>query len=186
RDRRRAALELMTKLLVEDLSTVASEWGSPGSYAAIFRALPPDQALGQALSGVASLAGFELAAERIGVPLSSGGQEDEESCFSDTTHRDLAANVDGIALVLAGDGGAPGLLTALAPEPAADIRARLARIQELARGTQPPFERIIATRPDDPRRLHFQVLEGGLRGPAGARQRAGSAANLQGTIGPGG
>ena len=185
-DRRRACLELMTKLLVEDLSAVASEWGSPGSYAATFRALPPNQAFGQALSGVASLAGFELAAERIGVPLSSGGQEDEESCFSDTTHRDFAANVAGIALVLEGDSGAPGLLSALPPEPAADIRSRLQRIQELVRGIEPPFDRILATPPDDPSRIHMQVLEGELLGLAGALQRAGNAANLQVTIGTGG
>jgi putative iron-regulated protein len=187
RDRRRACLELITNLLVDDLSAVASEWKrEPGRYASSFLALPPGVALGQALSGAASLAGFELAAERIGVPLSSGGQEDEESCFSDTTHRDFAANVAGIVLVLAGDGGAPGLLSALAAEPAADIRARLARIQELVRGIEPPFDRLLATPADDPRRVHLQVLEGELLGLAGALQRAGGAMNLQVTIGIGG
>jgi len=187
RDRRRTALELITKLLVEDLSAVAREWTrTPDRYASAFLALPPNQALSQALSGAASLAGFELAAERIGVPLSSGGQEDEESCFSDTTHRDFAANVAGIVLVLAGDGGAPGLLVALAPEPAADIRARLERIQELVRGIEPPFDRILATPADDPRRIHLQVLEGELLALAGALQRAGSAMKLEITIGTGG
>jgi putative iron-regulated protein len=132
------------------------------------------------------LAGFELAAERIGVPLASGGQEDEESCFSDTTHRDFAANVAGIALVLEGDGGAPGLLGALDPKLAADLRARLQRIQDLVRGIEPPFDRILATPADDPRRVHLQVLEGELLGLAGGLQRAGSAANLHVTIGTGG
>jgi len=187
RDRRRACLELITRLLVDDLSAVAKEWKrEPGRYASSFLALSPPVALGQALSGAASLAGFELAAERIGVPLSSGGQEDEESCFSDTTHRDLAANVAGIVIGLTGDGGAPGLLSALGPEPVADIRARLARIQELVGGIEPPFDRILSTPADDPRRIHLQVLEGELLGLAGALQRAGSAADIQVTIGTGG
>jgi len=186
RDRRRTTLELITKLLVEDLQAVASEWGPKGPYAAAFLALPPDRALEQALSGVASLAGFELASERIGIPLASGGQEDEESCFSDTTHRDLVANVAGIAWVLAGDNGAPGLLTALDPALADDIRSRLERIKELVNGIQPPFDQIITTPADDPRRIQLQVLEGELLGLAGALQRAGHSANLQITIGTGG
>ena len=190
RDRRRTCLELITRLLADDLGSVAREWErAPERYAPAFLALPPRVAFGQAMSGAASLAAFEVGSERIGVPLSSGGQEDEESCFSDTTNRDLAANISGIALVLAGEGGSPGLLApiaALDPLTADDLRSRLGRIQDLARDIPAPFDRVLGTPADDPRRVHLQALEGELLGLAGALQRAGTAAKVQVTIGIGG
>ena len=48
------------------------------------------------------MAGRELAAERMSVALRSKSQEDEHSCFSDTTHFDLVANMEGLEAVLFG------------------------------------------------------------------------------------
>ena len=111
RERRRRCLSLITDQLVRDLASVKIQWeAGPKHFVDYFRALDPAVALGHALSGPATLAAFELASERISVPLSSGSQEDEESCFSDNTLRDLAANVEGIAQVLEGDAECPGLL----------------------------------------------------------------------------
>ena len=45
---------------------------------------------------------FELASERMAVPLDSGDPEDEHSCFSDNTHNDFMYNAIGIENVYFG------------------------------------------------------------------------------------
>jgi putative iron-regulated protein len=185
--------------LVRDLRSVETEW-TPGPkdeerkrwlqrYVYSFRALDPKDALGRALSGPATLAVFELASERIGLPLASRGQEDEQSCFSDNTHRDIAANVEGIGAVLEGDQGIPGLLVAIDAVDKSqgdDIRSRLERIRALAYSIVPPFDAIIIAPDDDPRRRTLQALAGELIGLAGALQHAGESAGAKIVIGGGG
>ena len=56
------------------------------------------------LTGIATLAGFELSSERIATALDSGDPEDEHSCFSDQTHEDIRANFNGIKNVYLGMG----------------------------------------------------------------------------------
>jgi putative iron-regulated protein len=194
RDRRRTCLALEMDLLIADLAWVAREWEpGPDRYATFFLALSPSAAIDRALSGVATLAGFELAAERIGIPLASGGQEDEQSCFSDTTDRDLRANIAGIARVLRGEASGaartPGLLTAIAafdPKQAQDLGARLARAEDLMGGVEPPFDRLLRAPRDDPRRARLEALAGELLGLAGATCRAGDLAGVKVVIGGGG
>ena len=53
------------------------------------------EVLSKIFTGLATLAGFELASERMATPLDSGDQEDEHSCFSDNTHRDIITNAQG-------------------------------------------------------------------------------------------
>jgi putative iron-regulated protein len=144
------------------------------------------EALGRALSGPATLAAFELASERIGIPLSSGMQEHEQSCFSDNTHRDIAADVEGITRVMEGDSTHAGLLTALDAASAQEIRERLARIRKLAHAITPPFDAILSSDEFDPRRRGLQALMGELLGLSGAIQRAGEAAGARVMIGGGG
>ena len=45
----------------------------------------------------------ELANERIAVAVLTPSEEDEHSCFSDNTHRDIALNYQGIKNVLLGE-----------------------------------------------------------------------------------
>ena len=45
----------------------------------------------------------ELASERIGAALKSGDKEDEHSCFSDNTHRDVYLNARGLLNVYLGE-----------------------------------------------------------------------------------
>jgi putative iron-regulated protein len=71
----------------------------PGSYAGIFKAMPQREALGRMVNGMAILAGYELMSERIGVALDSGDQEDEQSCFSDSTRADFIQDLAGIKRV---------------------------------------------------------------------------------------
>jgi putative iron-regulated protein len=186
RERRRACLSLLVELLLRDLASVEREWEpGPDRFVNAFLAGDPTATLGRALSGPTTLAAFELGSERLGVALASGLQEDEQSCFSDNTHRDIAANVEGIGLVLEGDGATPGLLVALDPAARADIRDRLARVRRLAYRIAPPFDVILLSPPDDPRRLTLQALVAELLGLAGALQRAATAAGARVSIGGG-
>lgn len=186
RDRRRACLKLVLELLLRDVRSVRDAWdpGRGGDLNA-FLAAEPVGNLGRALSGPATLAAFELGSERIGVPLSSGEQEDEESCFSDNTHRDLAADVEGIARVLEGHAGAPGLLIALDGKQAAEIRERLGRLRKLSARIPAPFDAVLVSPQEDPRRRILEALMGELIGLAGAIQRAGAAIGAHVVIGGG-
>lgn len=190
RDRRRTCLAILTQLLVEDLGAVSREWG-PGEnrYAARFVHLPPREALRRALTGAATLSGFEMASERISVPLATRSQEDEQSCFSDNTVRDLSSNVEGLALVLEGDGESPGLLAlfqALDPSLAGDLRQRLYDVRQRMLDVPEPFDAVILSLVTDPRRRRYQALAGELIGLSGALRRAGARAGVTVTIGGGG
>ena len=101
--RRRAYLKIVTEILVEDLKYLADQW-KPGAdnYAKTFLQQDVDATLGNVLTALATLSGFELASERIATALDSGDQEDEHSCFSDTTHNDFIANVKGLRNVYFG------------------------------------------------------------------------------------
>ncbi|RXZ42618.1 imelysin family protein [Crenobacter cavernae] len=100
-DRRRAYLKTVSDLLVDDLSTVAGAWTpDAANYRAKFVKDP--EALRKMLVGIGVLSRAELAGERIEVALDSKNQEDEHSCFSDNTHRDIVANATGIQNVWLG------------------------------------------------------------------------------------
>ena len=102
-DRRRQYLELVTAQLVEDHEFLVSEWRpDTDNYAAAFRAMPEDIALAYILTGLLTMSQFELASERLAVPLDSGDPEDEQSCFSDNTHNDFLYNALGIENVYFG------------------------------------------------------------------------------------
>jgi putative iron-regulated protein len=87
-DRRRAYLAAVGELLVEDITTVRDAWAVGASYRTEFEGLDPETGIGHILTGIGSLAGAELAGERINVAYTSRLQEDEHSCFSDTTLSD--------------------------------------------------------------------------------------------------
>lgn len=186
RERRRACLALLVDLLLRDLQGVRDSWHPErGEHARAFPAGDPIATLGRVLSGPATLAAFELGAERVGIPLSSGEQEDEESCFSDNSHRDLAANIAGMVRVLEGADDAPGLLIALPPRHAAEIRAHLDRVQALVARIAPPIDAILVAPAADPRRRVLEALSGELIMLAGEIQRAGAAVGARVVIGGG-
>ncbi|CAM4302138.1 imelysin family protein [Zobellia roscoffensis] len=124
-DRRRLYLQLVAELLVDNLQEVADTWSS--SYRTTFLALPEDEALNNILSSIAELSSSELAIERMAVALENQNQEDEHSCFSDNTHRDIRLNLEGIANVYNGTyGSVSGLsLADLIEEADADLAAEL-------------------------------------------------------------
>src|SRR6185295_7543288 len=97
-ERRGQYLSATAHLLVENLDQVRTEWapGNASNYRAEFLAIDTDEALGRMLTGLGSLSAGELGGERMSVAFETRDQEDEHSCFSDTTRDDLANDALGI------------------------------------------------------------------------------------------
>ena len=100
--RRRAYLVATSALLLEHINWLSTEWIENGEGRKAF--LNKNDPGGAILTGIATLAGFELSSERIATALDSGDPEDEHSCFSDQTHNDVKANFNGIINVYLGKG----------------------------------------------------------------------------------
>ena len=111
--RRGDFLRAASALLRSDLHSVEAEWApETGAYRGVWLSLPPEVAIGNMLKGMGSLSGAELAGERMQVAYDTKEQEDEHSCFSDNTLKDLLANARGIEDVYLGRHGSldvPGL-----------------------------------------------------------------------------
>jgi putative iron-regulated protein len=101
-NRRRAYLYKVSILLLEHITWLKDQWSDNGEGRKAFLTMPDPG--GAILTGIATLAGFELSAERIATALDSGDPEDEHSCFSDQTHNDVRANFNGIKNVYLGSG----------------------------------------------------------------------------------
>ena len=180
--RRRMFLSLVTDLLVEDLRGLVKAW-APGTsnYAQAFKALPSARALGHIMTGMATLSGFELASERIAVPLDSRSQEDEHSCFSDTTHLDIWANALGVYEVYLGEEGRGGsaslhaLASHLAPQEAARVRALIEESTALAEAVPRPIDQVLLAPEGDLGRAKLEALVTLLQRQAEALKSLGKA-----------
>ncbi len=154
-DRRRMYLKTVTDMLVEDIGGLAKAWDPAGkdNYASFFRGLEEREALGRMFAGIASLSGFELMSERLAVALDSGDQEDEHSCFSDTTWQDFLFNIRGIREVYSGGAATPAgaslqaLVGQRAPEINAQVLAALATVEAAAEALPRPFDRDVLGAP---------------------------------------
>ncbi len=96
--RRGQYLKICADVLVKSLAEIKQEWlpNTSGNYHATFLALPINDALRKILVGIGVLSKNELAGERIFTAYNNQDQEDEHSCFSDNTHRDIITNQKGI------------------------------------------------------------------------------------------
>ena len=92
--RRATYLKTVVDLLVSALNQVKNSWDPAitGSYYHTFQALENQTALRKMFNSLRVLSGDELAGERIYVAYQNANQEDEHSCFSDNTHRDIYLN----------------------------------------------------------------------------------------------
>ena len=117
-ERRLDFLQAAASKLVDDLAVVANAWndtvdGNNGLYRSALlgeltgenadKNIPADVAFRQILSAVGVFSKSELANERIAVAVLTPSEEDEQSCFSDNTHRDIALNYQGIYNVMEGE-----------------------------------------------------------------------------------
>ena len=97
-----------SELIVDDLQSMVDAWSAaPGSYREAFlgegpNAIAADVALKQVFAGMGVFVKSELANERLAVALLTPSEEDEHSCFSDNTHRDITLNYGGFVNVLKG------------------------------------------------------------------------------------
>jgi putative iron-regulated protein len=165
RERRRSYLRNATALLAAQLDQVARAWvpDDCANYRAHFLAQPTAIALGLAVKGMGSLSGPELSGERLTVPYETKNQENEHSCFSDSTDADLVGDGLGMENVCRGryqrlDGssitglGVCAALTTLAPEPAARLTQQSAASLAALRAIPAPFDRAILGADDAPGR----------------------------------
>ena len=102
-ERRKEFLKVTVNLLIENLQSLVDDWApDQTNYRNDFVNSRPKESFQKILMGMTLLAGFELAGERILVAYESKAQEDEHSCFSDTTHNDSIYDIVGIKNVWTG------------------------------------------------------------------------------------
>jgi putative iron-regulated protein len=101
--RRAEYLEICADLLVKYLSQLERDWDPEveNNYRQEFLNLPPENAVRNIMNGIGILSKAELSGERMITPVANG-QEDEHSCFSDNTDRDIVNNAKGIRNVVTG------------------------------------------------------------------------------------
>lgn len=147
-DRRRQYLTACADLLVQDLQIIVDQWS--GAYASKFEALSRNKTLRNIINSLAELSRSELAIERMQVALESQDQEDEHSCFSDNTNRDIRLNVQGIANIYKGNyNGVDGasiqdLIAEKDSELGTELDDLLADAQQEVNATYDPFDIAIA------------------------------------------
>ena len=165
-DRRADYLATAADLLLEDLETLVADWSpdSDDNYRATFLALDPDEAFTNILTGIGVLATAELAGERIFVAYDNQDQEDEHSCFSDNTHRDIITNYKGIQNVYLGsytrlDGsivsgtGITDVIAQVNPELNLDVLRVLDEANQMTTNIYYPFDQAIVLAGERPQVL---------------------------------
>jgi putative iron-regulated protein len=167
-ERRARYLTEASDLLLVHLGAMVDAWAPDAdNYRAEFVALPPDQALGMIMTGIGELSRGELAGERMTVAFEARSQEDEHSCFSDNTHRDIVSNALGIENVWLGryrrrDGttlqgpSLRDLVAARDPALAQRVTGEISASLAAAAAIQAPFDREIAGGRDAPGRQRVQ------------------------------
>ncbi|MEM9235248.1 MAG: imelysin family protein [Verrucomicrobiota bacterium] len=158
-DRRATYLRASTSLLVQHLEQLVAEWApDQDNFRKAFVALPKEEAYEKILTGMSMLSGFEMASERLNVAYDTQAQEDEHSCFSDTTHNDMVYDLVGIANVW--NGSYKGLkgpgMKSVAEKANADLAAKLdERINasvKAAKAIPTPFDQAVLGEDDAPGR----------------------------------
>ncbi len=164
--RRGQYLKACAELLVEQLEGVEEEWepGAPSKFVTTFQAEDPKVALGDILKGMGSLAATELPRERMNNAYAAKDQEEEHSCFSDTTVPiDLVNDVIGIENVYLGRYGtkqATGLTALVAaknPELDKKMKDALAKARASVLAIPGPFDQAILGADDAPGRKAVKI-----------------------------
>jgi putative iron-regulated protein len=190
--RRREYLHLAAHLLVRNIESVVEAWAPhrTSNYRARFVTMPADEALACILKGAGVLSGAELAGERLTVPYETKEQEDEHSCFSDTTGNDIVYDVLGIQNVFLGryvratgervEGKSfRDLLARIDPALAGRLSREIEASVAASRAVPSPFDRAIQGTDAAPGRVAVRALINALRAQADSIAQAGSALGLQ-------
>lgn len=150
-ERRRDYLVAAVDLMIEDMEGVAAQWNldDTESYASKFVAAAPDESLAKIVTAIGSLGGSELPKERINNAYETKDQEEEHSCFSDTTNQDILANAQGLENAYLGRYGSvdgPGideLVRAKDPELDTKMKGRLSAALAACAAIPAPFDQAI-------------------------------------------
>jgi putative iron-regulated protein len=158
-DRRRAYLKLVTGQLVKELSALEADWdvSNAKSYGAEFKRFPQREAMGRIINGMAILAGYEFMSERLGVALDSGDQEDEQSCFSDTTKQDFVNDLVGIKAVWT-EAKISALVAAQDPSLAKRVDGLFADTEAKIAALGDPWDQVLAASKDSLARKHAEAV----------------------------
>lgn len=155
-DRRGTYLATLSDLLLVHLGELESAWApDEANFRMTFESADEAESLQKILTGMIVLAGFETAGERLQAALDAHDQEEEHSCFSDTTHTDMLLDVTGVKNIWEGryvrvDGtivegtGIDEVVRAQNAELADTIDAQIATAMSAARGIQAPFDHEIS------------------------------------------
>ena len=166
-DRRRAYLVTATELLIDDLGFLVKAWApNAKNYRAKFEQ-GGIQSVRKIIVGMGSLSRGELAGERLEVAMNTQDKEDEHSCFSDNTHRDVVTNAQGIENVWLGSykrldgstlqGASLKELVAAKNAALADkVSQQIAQSVTNASAIQAPFDREIVGAKDAAGRIRVQ------------------------------
>ncbi len=191
--RRAEYLRAVTSLLPPTLTDLANAWTPDSAHGRREFESDPATAIRKMFTGAIVLTSFELHGERLGVAYETKDQEQEHSCFSDTSHLDLQANQAGIVAIFAGEHDGvrhgPGLTAYVRVEDAAvadDVQAKLARTTEALRAIPAPFDRAMRGPDDGAGRLAIRAALDALAEQTDAIAVAGRKLGLTLPLEPGG
>jgi putative iron-regulated protein len=181
-DRRREYLKLVTDELAHELHELEGTWQlqNASGYAKKLKAMPEREVIGRMVNGMAVLAGFEFMSERLAVALDSGDQEDEHSCFSDTTKQDFVYDLAGIKQVWTGDDEGTersGLNDLMRSQDAAltdRIDGLLSDAETKVAALGDPWDQVLAKPKDSPERKAAEVVVTALQALGTGLKDAGS------------
>jgi len=190
KERRRLYLRTITEGIVDDLLWLSAQWDMQNStvYARKFVALDQRDALGRIITGMATLSGFELSSERMAVALDSGDQEDETSCFSDTSHRAFQADQQSIANIWFGKLGTwngiglKSLVARVDPDLEKRVTAQIEKTSASLAALPPPIDRILASSEGSPGRMKMEAAVTNLTEESAMLVEVGKALGLTITV----
>ncbi len=168
-ERRGQYLLIAGELLLENLQDMVDQWdpANDEGYRGALLSMASDEAITKILTGIGVLAKSELAGERMFVAWDNQDQEDEHSCFSDNTHRDIVTNFMGVNNVYTGsytriDGSVvqgaslADVFDAAAAELNAEMLDLLAMAESQVNAIPAPFDQAIIDA--EPRELVFNSV----------------------------
>ena len=177
RERRRQYLKLVTQLLIDDTKGLVSEWQPGKNYAKTFADLPVRQSIEKALTGMVTLSEQEMASERLAVGLDSGDQENEQSCFSDSTKMNFVENQAGIMNVYKDEATPGGMSFAkwfekVDPSSQKKLQAALQKTTDDIAALHDPFDQILASPKDSSERKQAEKVVADLQNQSAAIKEA--------------
>ncbi|HYC79008.1 MAG TPA: imelysin family protein [Planctomycetota bacterium] len=192
-ERRGAYLRATAALLVRHLAGLKDAWAADADN--YRRRFESDDALAvkRMLTGVVVLSGFEMAGERLAPAIETRDQEQEHSCFSDTTHLDFESNQAGVQAIFDGRYDdrtfGPGLLAWVRrarPDLADDLAKKLAASRAALAGLPQPFDRALKAAEGAPERRALERAQAALEEQADALAAVGRALGYDLPLKPGG